>query len=173
MQQWIRCPRCGANNAPGQRFCNACGTPLPTGCANCGTLLNPGATFCPRCGMPSAPQQGGYYQPPPPGYPPQQPNYGYAPQPQNYGQPQSGSGSRYSPYGYRSSSYQSRYSQPSASGYRQSTYASKYSQPQPNYRQPQGGGGYSRPAAPSKTCSHCKRAVRADQNICPYCNKRV
>jgi RNA polymerase subunit RPABC4/transcription elongation factor Spt4 len=25
----------------------------------------------------------------------------------------------------------------------------------------------------SKTCSHCKRTVREDQNICPYCNKKT
>ena len=89
MQQWIRCPRCGANNAPGQRFCNACGTPLPSACPNCGTPVNPGATFCPRCGMQFGGQQG-YYQPQQPGYPPQQPGYppqtGYYP-PQQPGYP--------------------------------------------------------------------------------------
>ena len=83
--QWIRCPRCGANNAPGQRFCNACGTPLASSCTNCATPLNPGATYCPRCGMPAAgaAQQGGYYQPPAPVYPPQQPGY-YPPQQPGY-----------------------------------------------------------------------------------------
>lgn len=102
--------------------------------------------------------------------------YGYSPQPSSYGPaPSSPAGSsRYTPYNYRSqsssSSYQSRYNQ--ASSYRPSAYASRYSQPS-SYRQPQSQSSYSRPAMHSKTCSHCKRSVREDQNICPYCNKRV
>ncbi len=32
---------------------------------------------------------------------------------------------------------------------------------------------YSRPAPYTKICPHCKRAVRNDQNICPYCDKRL
>jgi Tol biopolymer transport system component len=32
---------------------------------------------------------------------------------------------------------------------------------------------YSRPSPYTKICSHCKRSVRNDQNICPYCDKRV
>lgn len=109
---------------------------------------------------------GGYSQPP----------RGYGPQPSNYGPPPSStSGSRYTPYSYRQpsqSSYQSRYSQP-ASSYRPSSYASRYSQPQGQMQQPQQQSSYSRPAARTKTCSHCHRSVREDQNICPYCNKRV
>jgi hypothetical protein len=32
---------------------------------------------------------------------------------------------------------------------------------------------YSRQAPYTKICPHCKRAVRNDQNICPYCDKRL
>ena len=107
------------------------------------------------------------------GYGPASQNYG--PAPQNYGPPPSGGGgSRYSNYSYRQSSAPtySRYgsSQP-VSGYRSSSYASRYSQPQSSYRPQQSG--YSKPSAPSKTCPHCKRSVRIDQNVCPYCNKRI
>ncbi len=120
----------------------------------------------------SEPPQGPY-GPGPSGQPS---GYGYGPQPSSYGPaPSSPAGSsRYTPYNYRSqsssSSYQSRYNQPSS--YRPSAYASRYSQPS-SYRQPQSQSSYSRPAMHSKTCSHCKRSVREDQNICPYCNKRV
>ena len=102
-----------------------------------------------------------------------QPQGGYAPQPSSYGPPPSSpSGSRYTPYSSRSSSYQSRYGQPSspASSYRLSSYSSRYSQPSTYRQQPSS---YSRPAAPSKTCAHCRRPVRVDQNICPYCNKKT
>ncbi|MGA2682916.1 MAG: hypothetical protein ABSF44_14080 [Candidatus Bathyarchaeia archaeon] len=99
--------------------------------------------------------------------------YGHGPQPSTYNPaPSSPAGSsRYTPYSYRqqsTSSYQSRYNQPSS--YRTSSYASRYSQPS-SYRQPQSS--YSRPPMHSKTCSNCKRTVREDQNICPYCNKRT
>ena len=32
---------------------------------------------------------------------------------------------------------------------------------------------YSRPPPYTKICPHCKRDVRNDQNICPYCDKRL
>ncbi len=104
------------------------------------------------------------------------PGGGYGPQSSNYGPAPSGpaGSSRYTPYSSRSpsssGSYQSRYNQ--TSSYRPSPYASRYSQPS-SYRQPQQQSSYSRPPSRSKTCSHCKRSVREDQNICPYCNKRV
>jgi hypothetical protein len=31
----------------------------------------------------------------------------------------------------------------------------------------------SRPPAYSKTCPHCKRGIRNDQNVCPYCYKKI
>lgn len=104
--------------------------------------------------------------------------YGYGPQASSYNPaPSSAAGSsRYTPYSSRqqsSGSSQSRYNQ--SSSYRPSSYASRYSQPSSppsGYRQ-QLQSGYSRPAMHSKTCSHCKRSVREDQNICPYCNKRT
>ena len=108
--------------------------------------------------------------------------YGYGSQPSNYNPaPSSAAGSsRYTPYSYRqqsSSSSQSRYNQ--SSSYKPSSYASRYSQPSSQQSSPSSGyrqqpqSGYSRPAMHSKTCSNCKRSVREDQNICPYCNKRT
>jgi hypothetical protein len=32
---------------------------------------------------------------------------------------------------------------------------------------------YSRPPPYTKICPHCKRTVRNDQNVCPYCDKRL
>jgi hypothetical protein len=46
----IPCPKCRASNAPGARFCTACGTGLGgQSCAQCGTQLKGGA-FCTGCG---------------------------------------------------------------------------------------------------------------------------
>ncbi len=84
--------------------------------------------------------------------------------------------SRYSQSSYQSS-YQSkmpakptetsRYGQPSSSSYRSQpsspTVTSRSTQPS----------SYSRPAPYTKICPHCKRSVRNDQNICPYCDKRL
>ena len=78
---------------------------------------------------------------------------------------------------YNQSSYQSqqppkstgptRYGQPPSSSYRPQssspTVTSRSTQPS----------SYSRPAPYTKICPHCKRAVRNDQNICPYCDKRL
>ena len=85
--------------------------------------------------------------------------------------------SRYSQSSYQSS-YQSkmpakptetsRYGQPPSYGYRQqqsSPSVAKSSSTQSS--------SYSRPAPYAKICPHCKRSVRNDQNICPYCDKRL
>ena len=44
------CPSCSAENTPGAKFCNECGTPLAAACANCGAVNKPGAKFCNECG---------------------------------------------------------------------------------------------------------------------------
>ncbi len=47
----MRCPRCGAENAPNYRFCRECGAPLPLTCPQCGQEVEPGVKFCPYCGQ--------------------------------------------------------------------------------------------------------------------------
>lgn len=82
---------------------------------------------------------------------------------------------------YSQSSYQSSYqSQQSA----RPTETTRYGQ-QPSYsyrQQPSNASvtprstqpsSYSRPPPYTKICPHCKRAVRNDQNVCPYCDKRL
>ena len=50
------CPECGAEVAPGKRFCGECGTKLETEapktrtCPECGTEVEPGKRFCGECG---------------------------------------------------------------------------------------------------------------------------
>jgi class 3 adenylate cyclase/predicted ATPase len=48
----VRCPRCGHENPPGQRFCGQCGNPLASLCASCGASNPPGQRFCGTCGTP-------------------------------------------------------------------------------------------------------------------------
>jgi class 3 adenylate cyclase/tetratricopeptide (TPR) repeat protein len=48
----IRCPRCGNENPPGQRFCGECGNALAALCASCGASNPPGQRFCGECGTP-------------------------------------------------------------------------------------------------------------------------
>ncbi|MBM3119840.1 MAG: zinc ribbon domain-containing protein [Chloroflexi bacterium] len=50
MQQILICPRCGTQNASGQRFCVGCGTPLATFCPYCGASMPPASGFCTNCG---------------------------------------------------------------------------------------------------------------------------
>lgn len=86
MQQIVNCPNCGSPNAPGQKFCGACGGQLPVGCPNCGAGIEPGARFCGNCGaqLPGMQQQpGGWGQPP--GGMQQQPG-GWRQSPGGYGQ---------------------------------------------------------------------------------------
>lgn len=51
------CPACGSANAPGRKFCAACGRPLPVVaasagvCPACGRAALPGQKFCNRCGQ--------------------------------------------------------------------------------------------------------------------------
>ena len=51
------CPKCGADNTEGNKFCQKCGaalsaeTPKPTGvCAKCGTQNDEGTKYCKNCG---------------------------------------------------------------------------------------------------------------------------
>jgi hypothetical protein len=50
----IYCPGCGTANRDGSRFCNECGTKLPTLtsslCPTCGTPNPPHSLFCEKCG---------------------------------------------------------------------------------------------------------------------------
>ena len=45
-----RCPRCQEENAPGTKFCGACGARLAGACPACGTLNPTGQKFCGECG---------------------------------------------------------------------------------------------------------------------------
>src|SRR6266568_3807892 len=44
------CSNCGADNAPGTKFCPECGTPLVRACPACGNPLKGGEKFCGECG---------------------------------------------------------------------------------------------------------------------------
>jgi class 3 adenylate cyclase len=46
----VACPRCGRENAPGDRFCGSCGAELAQECPSCGTSNPPGSSFCRACG---------------------------------------------------------------------------------------------------------------------------
>src|SRR5512136_686911 len=50
----IYCPSCSTANRDGSRFCNECGTKLPTLtsslCSTCGTPNPPNSLFCEKCG---------------------------------------------------------------------------------------------------------------------------
>lgn len=68
----MKCPTCGAENDPANRFCDQCGTKLdpvaasaptevaapvvqasgPSICPNCGASVLPGEAFCDNCGQP-------------------------------------------------------------------------------------------------------------------------
>ena len=49
----MRCPKCGADNREGRRFCAKCGGPLVPSCPKCGASSNgPGEDFCGECGAP-------------------------------------------------------------------------------------------------------------------------
>ena len=46
----MRCPNCGAENLPGDKFCLECGRPLAVACQSCGASLPSHAKFCSQCG---------------------------------------------------------------------------------------------------------------------------
>jgi membrane protease subunit (stomatin/prohibitin family) len=50
----VACPKCGAGNLTGAKFCNECGAKMeiagPAPCAKCGAQLQPGSKFCNECG---------------------------------------------------------------------------------------------------------------------------
>jgi class 3 adenylate cyclase/tetratricopeptide (TPR) repeat protein len=47
----VNCPSCGAQNAPGQKFCGQCGAALAVVCTSCGAENQPGQRFCGECGV--------------------------------------------------------------------------------------------------------------------------
>jgi hypothetical protein len=84
-----------------------------------------------------------------------------------------------SPYGYKPAaqptspySYRSRYSAQETS-----PYSSRYSTPQTRYtatpQYNQTATTRLQPPAHTKVCKHCKRDVREDLNVCPYCFKKL
>jgi hypothetical protein len=88
-----------------------------------------------------------------------------APPPSPYNQPTSRYSSPTSRYSQPQTSY-SRYSQSTAySRYssRPTTVTDRYSAPSSNAQQPTSG----------KTCPHCKRTVKGDYSVCPYCYKKL
>lgn len=51
----VACPKCGAANLAGAKFCNDCGTKMETAgqtipCAKCGAQMQAGSKFCNECG---------------------------------------------------------------------------------------------------------------------------
>jgi predicted ATPase/class 3 adenylate cyclase len=46
----VRCPACGHENDPANRFCESCGRSLAATCPQCGSAVTPGARFCGKCG---------------------------------------------------------------------------------------------------------------------------
>jgi class 3 adenylate cyclase/tetratricopeptide (TPR) repeat protein len=48
----MACPRCGAKNGAGSKFCSQCGAAMARTCASCATPLGPDAKFCNECGTP-------------------------------------------------------------------------------------------------------------------------
>jgi len=46
----VKCPRCREENAPGTKFCGACGAGLAAPCASCGAQNPAGQKFCGECG---------------------------------------------------------------------------------------------------------------------------
>lgn len=48
--QMQTCTHCGAQVAPGTKFCSMCGEALPLTCVHCGARLPADAQYCPACG---------------------------------------------------------------------------------------------------------------------------
>jgi predicted ATPase/class 3 adenylate cyclase len=51
----IICSTCGAENAPGKKFCGDCGSALALVCSSCGGSIASGKKFCGDCGAPVEP----------------------------------------------------------------------------------------------------------------------
>jgi class 3 adenylate cyclase len=47
----MKCPKCQYDNHVGVKFCEECGTKLPSICHNCGSELRSGTKFCGECGV--------------------------------------------------------------------------------------------------------------------------
>jgi len=97
----------------------------------------------------------------------------YRPEPlAQTGQPAASQYNQPSYYGQQSSRYpdSTRYSQPSSYSQQWSRTPPRYGQPSSYNRQPSG---YGRRAPFTKVCPQCKRVVRDDYNLCPYCDKRL
>src|SRR5437868_10468012 len=56
----MRCAHCRHETGPSAKFCEACGTPLPSTCRGCGTALPSSAKFCPGCGRATSEPEGGH-----------------------------------------------------------------------------------------------------------------
>jgi class 3 adenylate cyclase len=50
-----RCPKCGADNRAGAKFCSECATPFAVMCPRCGATNKPAAKFCDECAASLAP----------------------------------------------------------------------------------------------------------------------
>jgi class 3 adenylate cyclase/predicted ATPase len=50
----VQCSACGADSAPGKRFCAECGAPLGASCPECGAAVEADKRFCGDCGSPLA-----------------------------------------------------------------------------------------------------------------------
>jgi class 3 adenylate cyclase len=48
----MTCPKCGAENRVGAKFCRDCATPLQVTCVNCHAVIQPRSKFCDQCGVP-------------------------------------------------------------------------------------------------------------------------
>ena len=46
----IECTSCGAENAPGKKFCISCGAAIARSCPTCASPVEPHAAFCGECG---------------------------------------------------------------------------------------------------------------------------
>jgi len=51
----MRCPNCGLENLPDDKFCVECGRSLAVSCPSCGAALPSHAKFCGQCGSTLAP----------------------------------------------------------------------------------------------------------------------
>ena len=78
-------------------------------------------------------------------------------------------------YGQSPPYSQSRYNQPSSQSSSLSPYAQRYSQQTTEFAMTKSmtSSSSGQQLTSGKTCPHCKRIVKADYSICPYCNKKL